>query len=92
MSARGACGECRYYIGIDDDSNLNRRPYGNCQRFPPQVFFVSPDIVRVAENYSSSASDPLEPYYQTRWPVVSYDDSCGEFVQDTNGRQAAQLT
>lgn len=78
MSIHGECRACRYYIGIEDGSDPKRQPDGNCQRFPPQVFFVSPDIIG-----ADSASDPLEPYYQTRWPVVSEDDACGEFVLDT---------
>jgi hypothetical protein len=78
----GACRQCQYYVGIEGPPGPNGQPYGNCVRFPPQVLFVNPDIVN-AMNNAPSVCDPIEPYYQTRWPVVSHNDCCGEFVQNT---------
>lgn len=85
MSLHGSCETCQFFIGIEDGKRMAehgiRRPIGECHRNPPTVSYVAPTIEAIKAGFDKNASDPFDPGFKTRWPIVPHDDCCGEFAQ-----------
>jgi len=57
-----ACENCRYFRWGDED-----REWGQCRRFPPQVFFAGRQHLELTQHESA-------------WPTVGPRAWCGEFA------------
>jgi len=86
MALHGSCETCKFFIGIDDKEKMAKhgigRPFGECHRNPPTVLYVAPSMEAIESSFDENASDPFDPGFRTKWPIVPYDEACGEFVMD----------